>query len=365
MVVDGTDGEVIIDPPLAIRKEFEEKKERYDDYRLELRKTAALTSSTLDGTKFTPLANIELPEEVKSALSLGAEGIGLFRSEFIYFQKTSLPSVEDHFLAYNKIAKEADPAPVYIRTVDIGGEKNLPQLNIEKEPNPALGLRAIRFSLREGQLFKTQLRAILRASVHGKVRLMFPMISGMAELRTCKRILREVQEGLTQEGVAFDRELEVGIMVETPSAVLLADFLADEVDFFSIGTNDLIQYCLAVDRGNEHVAYLYDPLHPAILRAIKAVCQAANDKNVDVCLCGEMAAEPIYALVLLGLGLHELSMNPASIPRVKRVIRQVSRSDGEKLVEKLLTLKTVKEVSNCLDQEMRRRLPEVFDHALI
>jgi phosphotransferase system enzyme I (PtsI) len=239
------------------------------------------------------------------------------------------------------------------------------QFNVTDEANPAMGLRGIRFSLSEGRLFRTQLRAILRASVYGKVRIMFPMISGLVELRTCKRILREVQLELTAEGLEYDQHIAVGIMVETPSAVLMASLFAAEVDFFSIGTNDLIQYCLAVDRGNKHVAYLYDPLHPAILRALKAVCQAANNAGIDVCLCGEMAGEPLYAAVLIGLGLNELSMNPASVPRVKRVIRQLSRRQGEQLVDELMQLKSAKEITNHLDRVMRSLLPEIFDQSLL
>jgi len=364
-IIDGSSGVVILNPSEETFKEYLKRKQSYEYLEKELGSFKELPAITTDNQRVALRGNLELACDFPAASKHGCEGVGLYRTEFLFLGRSKPPSEEEQFEAYREILAEMQPHPVTIRTLDIGGDKIVSQLNMADEMNPAMGLRAIRFSLREGQLFKTQLRAILRASVYGKVRLMFPMISGMAELRACKRILQDVQECLAQEGIEFDRDLEIGIMVETPSAVLLAHFLAEEVDFFSIGTNDLIQYCLAVDRGNEHVAYLFDPLHPAILRAIKTICQAANEKGVDVCLCGEMAGEPLYALVLLGLGLHELSMNPASIPRVKRVIRQVSRRDGEKMVEKLLTLKTVKEVSNCLDREMRRRLPEIFDHALI
>lgn len=364
-IIDGSTGIVVLNPSEETFREYLKRKQSYEYLEKELHSFKELPAITTDNERVALRGNFELASEFPAAHKHGSEGVGLYRTEFLYLGRNEPPSEEEQFEAYREILAEMQPHPVTIRTLDIGGDKVVSQLNVIEEANPAMGLRAIRFSLREGRLFKLQLRAILRASVYGKVRIMFPMICGVAELRTCKRILRDVQDGLEQEGIDFDREIELGIMVETPSAVLMAPFLAEEVDFFSIGTNDLIQYCLAVDRGNEHVAYLYDPLHPAILRAIKIVCEAANEKGIDVCLCGEMAGEPLYALVLLGLGLHELSMNPASIPRVKRVLRQVSRRDGERLVEKLLTLKTVKEVSTCLDQEMRSRLPDIFDHTLI
>lgn len=360
IVVDGTDGEVIIDPPLAIRKEFEEKKERYDDYRLELRKTAALTSSTLDGTKFTPLANIELPEEVKNALSLGAEGIGLFRSEFIYFQKTSLPSVEDHFHAYNKIAKEADPAPVYIRTVDIGGEKNLPQLNIEKEPNPALGLRAIRFSLSDRELFRVQLRAILRASVLKNVRILIPMITEIEEIGEVKQLIYSLMEELRSQKIPFDENIPFGVMIEVPAAAAITDLLVKEVDYLSIGTNDLIQYYLAVDRSNELVSYLFKPLHPSVLRLLKYIIETANKAGKEITVCGEMAADPLSAIVLLGLGLRKFSMNPIFIPRIKKAFRSVDARTVKKIVTKAMELRTAQEIEEYIIEQILVNHPEAF-----
>lgn len=360
IIVDGTDGEVIIDPPLAIRKEFEEKKVRYDDYRLELRKTAALTSSTLDGTKFTPLANIELPEEVKSALSLGAEGIGLFRSEFIYFQKTSLPSVEDHFRAYNKIAKEADPAPVYIRTVDIGGEKNLPQLNIEKEPNPALGLRAIRFSLSDREHFRIQLRAILRASVLKNVRILIPMITEIEEIEEVKQLIYSVMEELRSQKIPFDENIPLGVMIEVPAAAAITDLLVKEVDYLSIGTNDLIQYYLAVDRSNELVSYLFKPLHPSVLRLLKYIIETANKAGKEITVCGEMAADPLSAMVLLGLGLRKFSMNPIFIPRIKKAFRSVDARTVKKIVSKAMELRTAQEIEEYIIEQILVKHPEAF-----
>jgi phosphotransferase system enzyme I (PtsI) len=326
LIVDGTAGEVLVNPPLAIRKEFLSKKQKYNDYRKELRKTAKLSSLTLDDVSFSPLANIELPEEVNLALSLGAEGIGLFRSEFIYFQSTSLPSEEDHFSIYSRIAKEAYPHPVYIRTVDVGGEKNLPQLKIEKEPNPALGLRAIRFSLRDKDLFKIQLRAILRASIHKNVKILFPMITEIEEVEEVKLLLREVKDGLKTKRIKFDEKIPLGVMIEVPAAAAITDLLVKEVDYLSIGTNDLIQYYLAVDRSNEFVSYLYKPLHPSVLRLLKFIIETANREGKEITVCGEMAADPLSAIALLGLGLKKFSMNPIFIPRIKKALRSVEQS---------------------------------------
>ncbi|NOY13096.1 MAG: phosphoenolpyruvate--protein phosphotransferase [Deltaproteobacteria bacterium] len=364
-IIDGSSGVVILNPSEETFKEYLKRKQSYRYLQKELHGFKDLPAITTDNVRVALRGNCELVSEFPVARNHGAEGVGLYRTEFLYLGRSEPPSEAEQFAAYREILEEMQPHPVTIRTLDIGGDKVVSQLNVADEANPAMGLRAIRFSLREGKLFKIQLRAILRASVYGNVRIMFPMISGVAELRTCKRILREVQEELDQEGFRYAPVIEVGIMVETPSAVLLAPFLAEEVDFFSVGTNDLIQYCLAVDRGNEYVAYLYEPMHPAILRALEAVCRAANDAGISVGLCGEMAGDPLYALVLLGLGFHELSMNPASIPRVKRILRKVSRRDGERLLTTLLRLKTAKEVSACLDKEMRKCLPGIFDQVLI
>ena len=360
LVVDGTDGEVIVNPPLAIRKEFFSKKEKYDDYRKELRKTAKLSSSTLDEVRFFPLANIELPEEVKLSLSLGAEGIGLFRSEFIYLQSTSLPSEEDHFSIYSRIAKEAYPYPVYIRTVDVGGEKNLPQLKIEKEPNPALGLRAIRLSLRDRDLFKIQLKAIMRASSLKNVRILIPMITEIEEVEEVKLLLREVKEELRIKRIKFDENILLGVMIEVPAAAAITDLLVKEVDYVSIGTNDLIQYYLAVDRSNEFVSYLYKPLHPSILRLIKFVIETAQREGKEITICGEMAADPLSAIVLLGFGLRKFSMNPIFIPRIKKALRSVEFRTVKKVVQKAMTFKTAQEIEECVIEKILVKHPEAF-----
>ena len=364
-IIDGTTGVVVLNPSEETFKEYLKRKLAFEYLEKELTRYRDLPAETSDHYGVALRANLEIVSEVPAAQQDGAVGIGLYRTEFLYMNCSQPPGEDEQFDAYREIAERIAPHPVTIRTLDVGGDKFIPDMNLEHEDNPAMGLRAVRFSLREIDLFKVQLRAILRASAVGQVRIMFPMISGVAEIRACKRILRDVQTDLKLEGILFDPQVKIGIMVETPAAVLIAPLLAQEVDFFSIGTNDLIQYCLAVDRGNEHVSYLYEPLHPAILRALKQVCDAAHDAGIEVSMCGEMAAEPMYVLVLLGLGLDELSMNHACIPRVKRVLRNLTRAEGKDMLDVLLKLSTGKEISAHLDREMRRRLPDIFGEFVI
>lgn len=365
VIIDGSTGVVVLNPSETTFREYLQRKQAFEYQEQGLLSYRELPAKTLDHFTVSLRGNLEATTEVQAALKHGVEGVGLYRTEFLYMNRPEPPSEEEQVVAYSDMLKVMAPHSVTIRTLDLGGDKVVSELCLEDEDNPAMGLRAIRFSLREVTLFKIQLRAILRASVFGKIRIMFPMISGVSEIRACKRVLRDVQEELSREGIAYAEDIPIGIMVETPSAILIAPLLAKEVDFFSIGTNDLIQYCLAVDRGNEHVAYLYEPMHPAILRALKAACDAAREAQIDVSICGEMAAEPMYALVLLGLGLNELSMNPSCVPRVKQVIRQLSRTDGEALLERLLHLPTGKEVVACIEQEMRNLLPDIFGQTQI
>ncbi len=360
IIVDGTDGEVIVNPTPAVRREFQSKKERYEVYQRELKKIARLKPETLDGVRFKPLANIELPEEVKAAFSYGAEGIGLFRSEFIYLQRLSLPSEGDHLAIYQKMASRTYPRPVYIRTIDIGGEKSLPQLNIKKEPNPALGLRAIRFSLKNRELFRTQIRAILKASARKNVRLMVPMITEVEEVIELKLIVEELKAELKEEKVPFDENLPIGVMIEVPAAAVLIESIIKEVDYVSIGTNDLIQYYLAVDRGNESVSYLFKPHHPAVLRLLDRVIKVVNREGKEVTVCGEMAADPLSAIILLGLGLRTFSMNPIFIPKVKKALRAVELKTAEKAVAEALKLKTAREIEEFMIEAILRRHPEAF-----
>ncbi|HDT13119.1 MAG TPA: phosphoenolpyruvate--protein phosphotransferase [Candidatus Aminicenantes bacterium] len=360
VIVDGTDGEVIVNPLPAVRREFQAKKEKYEHYGRELRKTAKLKSETLDRVRFVPQANIELPEEVEQALSMGAEGVGLFRSEFIYLRRESLPSEEDHFEIYGRLAREAHPRPVTIRTLDIGGEKSLPQLNIEKEPNPALGLRAVRFSLRNRDLFRIQLRAILRASTGRNVRILVPMVTEVDEILEVKDIFEDVKRELRRKGEAFDENIPLGIMIEVPAAAALADIMLTETDFVSIGTNDLIQYYLAVDRSNEFVTYLYKPFHPAVVRLIKSVIEAARRAGKDVIVCGEMAADTTSAVVLLGFGLRTFSMNPIFIPRVKKALRSIECRTAEKIAAEILKLRSAREIEEYVTEEILLRHPQVY-----
>ncbi|HEX9903124.1 MAG TPA: phosphoenolpyruvate--protein phosphotransferase, partial [Acidobacteriota bacterium] len=360
LILDGTDGEVIINPPPAVQREFESKKQRYNNYRQELRRLARMPSLTLDRVRFTPMANIELPEEMALAQSLGAEGVGLFRSEFLYLQSASLPDEEDHYRVYSQLARSAYPAPVTIRTMDIGGEKSLPQLKIEKEPNPALGLRAVRLSLKNRDMFRTQLRAILRASFLRNIRLLVPMITEIEEVGEVKLMFEEIKAELRAEKVRFDQRIPLGVMIEVPAAAALTDLLVKEVDFLSIGTNDLIQYCLAVDRSNEFVAYLYKPLHPSVLRLVKFIIETAVQAGRRVTVCGEMAADPLSALILLGFGLREFSMNPIFIPRIKRMLRAVEFRTVRRIVAQAMDLRTAQEVEEFVTEKILARYPHAF-----
>ncbi len=360
LIVDGTDGEVLVNPAQTVQKEFLSKKEKYDAYRRELQTVARLRSVTLDGSRFFPMANIELAEEIGYAASYGAEGIGLFRSEYIYLQKPTLPSEEDHFEVYAKLARDAHPRPVFVRTIDIGGDKNLPQLQIEKEPNPALGLRAVRFSLRTKDLFRIQLRAILRASTPGNLRILIPMITEIEEVGEVKAVFEEVKADLREKKIPFDEKIPLGIMIEVPAAAAIADILIKEVDYFSIGTNDLIQYHLAVDRSNEFVSYLYKPLHPSVLRLIRFIITTALKEGKDVAVCGEMAADPLSAIMLLGFGLRKFSMNPIFIPKVKKALRAVDARAVRRIVNQAVELRSAQEVEEFVIEKLLVKHPEAF-----
>jgi len=355
IIVDGVLGEVIVRPSKKILEEYLEKKEKYKYLEKEFLKFKPLQAETRDGYRVKLLANIEITEELPSVIYHGAEGIGLYRTEFLYLNRTNFPSEDDHFQIYRKVIEKISPNPTTIRTFDLGGDKFISRVPIAKEMNPALGLRAIRFCLKEVEVFKTQIRAILRASALGKVRILFPMISGMNEIYQVKKIMSEVKDELIAEGIPFDPSIEVGIMVEIPSAVIIADLLAQEVDFFSIGTNDLIQYLLAIDRVNEHVSYLYKPLHPAVLRIIKRIVEAAHSAGIKVSMCGEMAGEPFYTPILVGFGIDELSMNAQSILKVKKTIRTINYRECQQLVEKILEFSTAREIENFLQKELSSR----------
>jgi len=360
LIVDGTSGTLILNPSDATYREYREKQKAFEFQEHELLGLRDLPAETRDGDRVFLRCNIETAQDLDGALSQAADGVGLLRSEFLFMGRDAPPDEEEQYLNYTQVVTRMAPHPVTIRTLDVGGDKFVPEINLADEANPVMGLRAIRFSLKERLLFHTQLRAILRASAHGPVQIMFPMITGVAEVRECRRCVEDARLELVAEGVAMSAHVPLGVMIETPSAALIADLLAAEVDFFSIGTNDLIQYCLAVDRGNEHVAYLYEPLHPAVLRALKMVCDAAHRQGIPVSMCGEMAGDQLYTPILLGLGLRELSMNSHGIPRVKRILRQSTRADGERILAEILLLPTATEVAHWLDDEMVRLFPGQF-----
>jgi phosphotransferase system enzyme I (PtsI) len=358
VIVDGEEGVVVFDPTEETIREYQERRKAYAQRTRDLAKFARLPTITRDGKTLLLLANIEFPEEADVALRSGAYGVGLYRTEFLFLNRKDLPSEEEHFETYRKVAEKFVRHPVTIRTFDLGGDKFTSQVELAEEMNPAMGLRAIRFCLKEKEIFKPQLRAILRASTYGKVRMMFPMISGVGELREAMAVVEEVRGELRRRRIPYDKEMAIGIMIEIPSAAIVADLLAREAGFFSIGTNDLIQYSLAIDRVNEHVSYLYEPLHPAILRLIRRVVEAGHDAGIPVSMCGEMAGEPFYSYALLGLGLDELSMNAAAIPRVKRILRKSVAYEAKEFAGELLLHATAAEIGRVLRKKVEDLFPD-------
>ncbi|MBI5014060.1 MAG: phosphoenolpyruvate--protein phosphotransferase [Deltaproteobacteria bacterium] len=361
VVIDGLSGVVVLNPSEEDLAHFRERRTRYEAYRQELESFAALPAVTRDGHKVRVAANIELLEEIGNLRRYGAEGIGLYRTEFLYMNRPDTPSEEEHFATYRRVAEAVRPFPVTIRTLDAGGDKVLRSVPLQDESNPALGLRSIRLCLREKGIFKAQLKGILRASAAGNVRVMFPMVSGLGELHEIRELLEESRADLRREGQAFDPHMPVGIMIEVPSAAVTAELLAPYVDFFSIGTNDLIQYALAIDRVNEHVAYLYEPLHPAVLRLVRMVVDAGHRQGIKVAVCGEMAGDELYTLVLLGLGVDELSMHALSVPRIKRVVNHTSMAEARALVEDILRHGTGREIHQAVEEYMQSRYPGILD----
>jgi phosphotransferase system enzyme I (PtsI) len=354
VILDGYEGTLTLAPTSREIARAKQRLRRHMAHDHELTKLRDLPAETLDGFRIELMANIELPIEIPHVMAHGAEGIGLYRTEFQYLEGRGLPNEEQLLEVYQKVAHAMAPHPVTFRTVDLGGDKLYSELQTGRELNPFLGLRAIRMCLAYPEMFRTQLRAILRASSKGNARIMFPLISHLNEVRQAKAILNEVKAELRAEGEPFDEGIMVGTMIEIPSAAICADQIAKEVDFFSIGTNDLIQYTLAVDRGNEKVASLYDPFNPAILRLIRQTIDAAQREGIYVGLCGEMASDPLCALMLVGLGVNELSMGALWIPEIKRLIRQITLEEARKVVEDLYGMRSSSEIHAYVDQAYRQ-----------
>ncbi|UCG35167.1 MAG: phosphoenolpyruvate--protein phosphotransferase [Candidatus Omnitrophota bacterium] len=365
IIIDGYEGTVIVNPTSKVLKDYHKKLAKVTREIKAIHIPRVVKVHTSDKREVVVSGNVEFPEEIPLIQEYAAEGIGLYRTEYIFLGKRLLPTEDEQFKAYVSAAKKVKPHSVIIRTIDIGGDKFLSKPIVPAEMRPFLGWRAIRFCLARPDIFKTQLRAILRASAEGNIKVMFPMISGLEELRASKKLLEECKKELKKEGKKFDTRISVGTMIEVPSAALTADALAKESDFFSIGTNDLIQYSLAVDRGNEKVAYLYEPGHPAVLRMIKDVIEDAHRNNIWVGMCGEMSGEPLFTLLLLGMGLDEFSMPPPRVSRVKELIRNVNYSDARKIAERVLSFTTPREVERYLQAEAKKLLRDNFERLII
>lgn len=361
VIADGLSGTVVVDPDQETFQTLLHRKQHYEYIEYELLKTAHLPAVTLDGHSIHLRGNVEIAEEGTSVLVHGGNGVGLYRTEMLFMNRSLMPDEEEQFLIYRSMQQAIAPHPLTIRTLDAGGDKLLEGMDQAVEVNPALGVRAIRLSLSMPGEFKKQLRAILRVSADGPVRIMFPMISGMEELRRAKALLEEAKLELSSSGTSFDSKVQVGIMIEIPAAVTLADLLAREVDFFSVGTNDLIQYTLAIDRSNDQLSHMYQPLHPAVLRSLRRVVQAAHSGGISACLCGEMAGDPLYLPVLLGLGFDELSMAAGSILRVKQILRRCTMDRAARIAEGCFAFSTAAEVEMYLKSQITMDVAESID----
>ncbi|MBN1350855.1 phosphoenolpyruvate--protein phosphotransferase [candidate division KSB1 bacterium] len=354
-VVDGISGEIVIDPSPQLLEHYRKLQKEFYEYEQNLSTIRELPCQTLDGKDIELSANLEFPGDIQSVSAHGARGIGLYRTEYLYLARTQLPSEEEQYQEYTRIAEAIFPNPVIIRAVDLGGDKQSDCIPIPKEANPFLGWRGIRICLDEQILFKAQLRAILRASTRGNVKLIFPLISSVTELDKCINLVNDVKNELKQEGIAFNEKLEIGAMIEVPGTALITDIIASKVDFLSIGTNDLIQFSLAVDRGNERIAELYQPFHPAVLRLIRHIVREGHRKHVWVGMCGEMASDPLAILVLVGLGLDELSVSPVFLPEIKQIIRSVHYGECVQIAEQVMKMSSCDEIKNHMMQIMKHK----------
>ncbi len=360
VIVDGIHGVVILNPTRHMVEKYAALREEYERRYRELRSYIDVPSVTKDGTKISLLANVDFVEEIPAVISHKAEGIGLFRTEFLFLNRDDPPPENEQFEIYKGVLEKMAPLPVIIRTFDLGADKKTP-FTLYQEDNPALGLRGVRLALQYREIFKNQLKALYRAAEYGDLRIMFPMVSGVWEVRRVKKLIKEVHRELEEEGKSFASHVPIGAMIEVPSAAIIADMLAREVDFFSVGTNDLVQYTLAVDRTNEHVEYLFEPLHPAILRLLNQIAESARKEGIEVGICGEAAGDPVFTVVLLGLGYTSLSMIPHSILKVKKVVRELDSKEARELVQKLLLQDTAKKVENVLLDYIEKKLPFLKD----
>jgi phosphotransferase system enzyme I (PtsI) len=361
-LLDGFNGLVIINPTDQTLFEYGQLARRQLTLEEKLKETRDQPAVTLDGVRIILSANIEQSSDAETVIQTGAEGVGLFRTEYLFINRDVLPSEEEQYQAYRQVAAALKPHPVIIRTLDLGGDKFLSQLDVPQEMNPFLGWRAIRFCLQERDVFRSQLRAILRASAEGNIKMMYPMISSVTEVEQANALVEEYKAELRKENTPFNEQLEIGAMIEIPSAALAADAIARKVNFFSVGTNDLVQYSLAVDRLNEKIAHLYEPTHPAILRLIHMTVEAADKKGIWVGVCGEMAGDPLVAPLLLGLGVEELSVAPISVPRIKYLIRRMKMAEAKELAESALKCDSAREIlNNCADYA-RRIAPSLFEN---
>lgn len=358
VIIDGLKGKVLVNPGEEELTQYADLQHQFEDYQTSIIRSCQLPAETIDGYRVQVLANIELNEELSTVIDNGGEGVGLYRTEYSFLNRTTLPSEEELYEEYLNLAATIAPRRVTIRTLDMGADKFMSHFGPVDEPNPALGLRAIRFCLRHRDLFKTQLRAILRASRVGNVSMMFPMISGLKEIRRAKSLMADAQAELKAQGQPFNAQMPVGIMVELPAAVMIAEILAQEVDFFSIGTNDLIQYSLGIDRTNQQVSYLYQPLHPAILRSIKQVVDAAHQAGIEVSLCGEVASDPFCAPILMGMQIDCISLTPKAIPGIKRIVRQASMKECVNLLKQVLHCRTVGRINRLVTDTIFQSFPE-------
>jgi phosphotransferase system enzyme I (PtsI) len=365
LIVDGIQGEVIVNPDKEQLSHYQKKQKNFQKYEKNLLKNIGLEAETLDGEKIHLMANIETIHEAKSIRKYGGEGIGLYRTEFLYLAANTLPTENDLYANFKKVVQTMEPYPVVIRTLDIGADKQLSKINSAPEDNPALGLRGIRLSLAHPELLIDQLKGILRASLYGKTKILYPMVSSVEEIIEANGHLEKAKEELRSAQIPFEENIPVGAMIETPAAALIVDQILKTVDYISIGTNDLIQYVLAVDRINENVAHLYQPFHPSVLRILKEILKTAEKVGKPVSICGELGGDPMATFLLLGLGkVNELSMEPHSIPKVKKILRKITLKEARELADHSLSLSTSEEINRFINSEMRSRFPSDFDRDL-